>query len=326
MITYTARALLLALIPALAGCTLPGQPRRARGDAVARSGFAVADDGTHLFYRVVGDGPQAVLVPVGCYLEPLLARLATPARRLVFYDPRGRCRSDAVAPAQVSLDHQIGDVEAIRRTLGLETMAIVGWSGPGMEMAVYAMRHPDRVTRLVQVDPVPPRQTPWAEQGYATRTGRLDHDAVQRLRERVDAGDFAEDPATHCRTQNDIILPALLANPSRVGQIPDVCQYENEWPENTGPLFAALLASFGDYDWRGRLPSLTMPRLVIHGDEEAFPLEGSREWVRGAPNARLLIIPGARHFVFLDRPDLFFPAVDRFLDGGWPEAAERLEP
>lgn len=292
------------------------------GNGSVQEGFARADDGVRLYYRVIGDGPQVVVVPVGFYLESLLAPLATPERRLVFYDPRGRGRSDGVDPARVSLDHQIADVEAVRRALEIEQMALIGWSGLGMEMAVYTIRHPERVTRLVQVGPVPPRQTPWAEQGYATRARRYDAEAVRRLNERSDAGDFETDPAGHCRALNDVVLPALVATSSRYNRIPDVCVHQNEWPVNTGPLFEALLGSFGDYDWRDALESVTVPRLVVHGEEEAFPLEGSREWVRGFQNARLLVIPDARHFPFVDRPDLFFPAVDRFLRGDWPPEAE----
>lgn len=287
-------------------------------------GYATANDGTRLFYRIVGDGPQTVVIPVGFYLEDALARLADDDRRLVFYDPRGRGRSDAVDPIRVSLDHQVSDVEVIRRALGIERMALIGWSGLGMEMAVYAMRHPERVTRLVQVAPVPPRNSPYAEQGYTTRSSRYDEELVRRFTKRRDAGEFEDDPAAHCRALNAVTTPALLADTSKLDEVPDVCVHENEWPVNTGPLFEALLGSFGDYDWRDELRALTVPRLVVHGDEEAFPLEGSREWVRGYENARLLVLRRARHFLFLDRPDVFFPAVERFLDGQWPESAKQL--
>lgn len=290
----------------------------------AAEGFVTADDGTRLHYRILGDGLQDVVIPVGFYLEPFLDRLASPDRRLIFYDPRSRGRSDRVDPSRVSLDHQLSDLEALRRELGIERMALIGWSGLGMEMAVYAMRHPERVTRLVQVAPVPPRQTPHAEVGYATRASRYDTAAVRRLAASREAGAFDDDPASYCRALNAVFLPALVSDPSRLERLPDVCVHENEWPVNTGPLFEALLGSFGDWDWREELNGIDMPRLVIHGDEEAFPLEGSREWVRGHRNARLLVLPAARHFPFVDRPAAFFSAVNRFLDGEWPAEARAL--
>ncbi|HKY60455.1 MAG TPA: alpha/beta hydrolase, partial [Gemmatimonadota bacterium] len=81
---------------------------------------------------------------------------------------------------------------------------------------------------------------------------------------------------------------------------------------------------FGDYDWRDELVSLEVPRLVIHGAADAFPVEGSREWVEGHPNARLMILEEAGHYPFIERPDAFFPAVDTFLEGRWPPGAEAL--
>jgi pimeloyl-ACP methyl ester carboxylesterase len=48
---------------------------------------------------------------------------------------------------------------------------------------------------------------------------------------------------------------------------------------------------------------------------------GSREWVAGNPNARLLVIAGAGHFPHIEKPEVYFPAVERFLSGGWPEGA-----
>ena len=59
----------------------------------------------------------------------------------------------------------------------------------------------------------------------------------------------------------------------------------------------------------------------MHGEKDFIPLAGSREWVAGNPNARLLVLPGVGHHPFVERPDLFFPAADRFLNGAWPEGA-----
>jgi hypothetical protein len=75
--------------------------------------------------------------------------------------------------------------------------------------------------------------------------------------------------------------------------VPDVCRFPNEHPDSLGPLFQALLTSFAGYDWRDGIAGLALPRLVIHGAADAFPLEGSREWVPAGSNARLLVIDRA---------------------------------
>jgi proline iminopeptidase len=312
-----------AMIVALVSTAAPTLGQGAREVSVTE-GYVTAEDGTRLFYKTIGDGPEQIVVPVGLFLEEALRPLANDERRLVFYDPRGRGRSDSPDTLRVSLDHQISDVEAIRNGLGIERMALIGWSGLGMEMVVYAMRHPDRVTRIVQVAPVAPRNTPHNERAYAERASRIDQEAAARLEERRAAGEFAEDPSGFCRAQAALNRVASFADPERAGEVPDVCGYPNEWADNLGPLFRALMGSFGDYDWRAELGSLEVPRLVIHGADDAFPVEGSREWVEGHSNARLIVLEDAGHFPFIERPDAFFPAVDAFLGGEWPPEAQDL--
>lgn len=309
-----------ALINALVWSAAPAMGQEGREVPVSE-GYITAEDGTRLYYKTIGDGPEQTVVPVGLFLEDALGPLANKDRRLVFYDPRGRGRSDSPDTLRVSLDHQISDVEAIRKGLGIERMALIGWSGLGMEMVVYAMRHPERVTRIVQVAPVAPRNSPHNERAYAERESRIDQDALARLEERAAAGEFEHDPAGYCRARAAITRVANFADPLRAAEVPDVCGYPNERAENLGPLFRALLGSFGDYDWRDELEALDVPRLVIHGADDAFPVEGSREWVAGHANARLLVLEDAGHFPFIERPDAFFPAVDAFLDGEWPPEA-----
>jgi len=91
--------------------------------AQVREGYAVTEDSVRLWYRIVGKGKETVLVPVGLYYGTRLDRLAR-GRRIVLYDPRGRGHSDSVAPAKVSLDNQIRDIETIRRAVGAQRAAV----------------------------------------------------------------------------------------------------------------------------------------------------------------------------------------------------------
>lgn len=286
------------------------------------SGFVTTDDGVRLFYRTVGDGPLDVVVPVGLYLEDALLPLASPDRRLVFYDPRARGRSDAGDRSLVTLDRQIADVEAVRQGLSIDSMVLIGWSGLGMEMAVYTMRHPGNVVRLVQVAPVAARDEPHNTEAYRRRGEWTDTAALAAVRARFEQGEFDGDPAAHCRALNVVTAPTNFADPAYAAAVPDVCRYPNEYRDSLSLLFPSLLGSFQGYDWRTDIAAVDVPRLVIHGDSDAFPVDGSREWVPPGSNARLLILDGAGHFPFLERPDVFFPAVEAFLRGEWPPDVE----
>lgn len=108
---------------------------------------------------------------------------------------------------------------------------------------------------------------------------------------------------------------ASFADPSAARRHPDACEHPNELPDSLNQLFGALLRSFQGYDWRDSIRALDVPRLVIHGRGDAFPLEGSQEWVPPGSNARLVAIDSAGHFPYLERPEEFFPVVDSFLRG-----------
>ena len=310
-------AVVSVLASALFGCSGWATP------AVVE-GHVTTDDSVRLYYRMVGAGDETVVVPMALYLEDLLAPLARPGRRLVFYDPRHRGRSARGEMARVSLDRQIEDLEQLRAALRIERMALIGWSGLGMEMAVYAIRHPNRVTRLIQVGAVPPAARIMREAGGDRRAERTDREAIAALDRRFEAGDFANDPAGFCRARRRLTERSNVVDTTLAGRVPDPCQWENEWPVNLWPYFEALLGSFGDWDWTDEIAGLELPRLVIHGREDGIPLAGARAWAAGFPNARLLVLSPAGHFPFIERPDAFFPAVDRFLAGEWPPEAEAV--
>lgn len=305
-----------AAVLLLAGCANPPPE--------PREGFVTTDDGVDLYYVEKGSGEDVLVVPVALYLEDLLEPLAE-GRRVVFYDPRHRGRSGAGDLENATLDQQIADLETLRAELGLEKMMLLGWSGPGMEMAAYAIRHPDRVSRLVQVAAVPPAAAIMREAGGDDRPNRVDRAAVEALDARNDADEFkGERQEDYCRARNKLTAPANFADPSFVDQVPDVCVYENEWPANLWPFFRAYLPSFGDYDWRDELETLDIPRLVIHGREDGIPLAGAYAWTAGYPNARLMTVSPAGHFPFIEQREDVLAAIDEFLDGNWPEAAERV--
>ncbi|HJS22363.1 MAG TPA: alpha/beta fold hydrolase, partial [Steroidobacteraceae bacterium] len=116
---------------------------------VRETRVAVAD-GVSLYVRTVGSAGPVVVAQFATLHGTQLDRLGRSAR-LVLFDTRGRGRSDAVTPEQVSLDHLLRDVGAVQDWTGASQIVVVGWSGAGMETFVYAARNPGRVSRLVQL-------------------------------------------------------------------------------------------------------------------------------------------------------------------------------
>lgn len=303
--------------PAVAASILT--PEQAKTVRVTES-YATTPDGVSIYYRVAGEGGEAVLAPFALYHGTALDRLAT-GRRVITYDPRGRGKSQAVTPDKVSLDLLLTDLETVRKAIGEERIAIIGWSGGGMETFVYTLRNPSRVTRLVQLAPVAPRFVPYGGLMIADRRARTDTAAAARFNARQRAGAFGTDTAALCRAADSVSAPPLFANPATRPATPDVCRFPNEYPARLSAHFGALFSSIDNFDWRDSLSSVSVPRLVIHGARDNTPLAGNEEWVTGQPNARLFVVENAGHWPHYEQPRETLSAIATFLRGGWPDRA-----
>jgi proline iminopeptidase len=319
----------VALLSIMAACA-PSFDRRPDASQQIRQhsvpvteSYAVTPDGVRLYFRVAGAGTEAVIAPFALYHGSALDPLAV-GRRIVTYDPRGRGKSQAVSPDRVSLDLLLMDLDTVRRAVGADRVALIGWSGAGMETFVYTLRNPGRVSRLVQLAPVAPRFVPYGGQMMADRQARTDPAAKSSLEARKKAGEFANDPAAECRASNNVTVPPLLADPAKLSLIPDVCVYRNEHPEVIGPYFGGLFQSIDGFNWLNSLGKVSIPRLVIHPLQDNIPLTGNQEWVRGQPNARIVLIDRSGHFPLYEQPEATLGAIETFLKGRWPAEATSI--
>ncbi len=242
-------------------------------------------------------------------LSPLAAR-----RQLVLYDQRGRGAPPAPPGARAArIEHDAGDVGALREALGIGQWDVLGHSwGGGIAMlgaAADVARHPDAVRRLVLVDAVGP--TGWW-------LPRLDPDAVARLEARGDAeGAGALRPfLTEDLTRPDPELHERYARALYPAWFADAELARELTPPRavsvTGAAVVARLRTEG-YDWRGAVRALRVPTLVIHGDEDLLPVAVAREIGAELPQAQVAHVPGAGHMPFWERPAQFFELVEHFL-------------
>ena len=284
-------------------------------DPVVQETRVKAADGVSLYVRTVGTAGPVVVAPFASLHGTQLDRVGRSAR-LVLFDPRGRGRSDAVTPDQVSLDHLLRDFGAIQDSTGARSIILIGWSGAGMETFVYALRNPGRVSRLVQLAPIGPSAKPYGEAMMQDRNKRTDRAAFASLEARWKQGEYRDRGQDLCRDLSAIDTPPTLADQATLARLPDMCVWKNEWPETIGPYFRALLGSFGDFEWRKDLPTVDIPRLVIHGKQDNIPLDASRAWVAGQPQARLLVVPRSGHWPHYESPELVIGAIEEFIAGG----------
>jgi proline iminopeptidase len=265
--------------------------------------------GRAVWYRVVGGGPDVLLVPTAGN-DRDLARLAGPGRTVVFYDVRGRGRSDPVTVVDAGFAEEVGDVDTVRIALGIESFAAVGCSYHAGVVVAHALEHPATVNRLVLVSSIPVRsgvRPAPARQPAPHQVAHLDQLEAAGLR--------ASDPAALCRAWREVYVPLLMGRPEAFDRLTPVCDLENEHPWAVARALVHVFAGLASYDWRPALRDLAVPTLVVHGSEDHEPIEHAVEWVDSLADARLLELDGIGQLPWVEDPDRFFGAVGRFLDG-----------
>ena len=274
-------------------------------------------DGITLHHRVVGTGTDTVIVPMGSALGDRLEPLAA-SRTLVFYDMRGRGRSDAVTdPGRLGFDEDVRDLEAVRRHVGAGRVSVIGYSYLGAVAARWAMRYPEHVDRLALLAPMPPRAPHPDALGADDVVRLLGPEAAGRLQTTPEAL-----PATTpgCREWWRAVAPLYVGSATDAATLlPDLdlgCDLPNERPRSFMATLGAVLGGLGTYDWRAAVRSIHRPVLVLHGaDDRAAPPAGGREWAEAVDDGHLETVEGAGHFVLFERPLTVLRLLDGFLPG-----------
>jgi proline iminopeptidase len=307
------------------GAVLTAAPARAQ-PIPDSSGFVTTADGARLYYAIYGSGRDTVIAPAAALLAGPLASLRE-AVTVVFYDPRGRGRSDWIAdPKRLTMADETRDLEAVRSALGVSKVGIIGFSYLGLVAALYAAEHPERVTRLAQLGPMPPDEATASR--YAPVEGRLRSDtaAARFARSRAAASDTT-DLVAECRRWYDAYLPVLLGNPTNASQVStDFCEYPNESPSRFQWRVDKTMRSLPrHWDYTRQATAIRAPTLVIQGDQDfAVSPDGARRWAEIIPEARLIMLSGAGHLAYIERRDRVLPALMRFFLGNWPPEAMQV--
>lgn len=257
--------------------------------------FCRTSDGVHLAFSAVGSGPP--LVKTANWLNhlefdwqspvwsPLFMRLAA-QYRLVRYDERGTGLSDRDVP-DFSFEAFVRDLEAVVDTLRLERFALFGVSQGAPVAIAYAVRHPERVSRLVLSGGF---AQGWRKRGNASEVARAEASIVL-IRE----GWGQDNPAAR-----QMFTSLIIADATR-----EEMEWMSELERQTASAETAmrLLQVIGDIDVTDLLPQLSVPVLLLHSRGDArVPFERGRELAQTIPNARLVPLESKNHLILSHEP------------------------
>jgi len=248
---------------------------------------------TRLFYRLEGrsDLPALVLShSLGCDHSMWELQMASLLDhfQVLRYDTRGHGAS-AVPSGDYTLDQFGQDVLALADKLNLARFAFCGLSMGGAVGQWLAINAPQRLTRLVLANTSPKFGTPdiWNARRKAVQEGGM-HAIVDAIMQRFFSADKQE--STWAQSTRAVLL-------------------------GTDPQgYASCCAALRDADTRTSLSKISVPTLVIGGDEDpSTPWEGNGSVLeRDIPKAKAFRLQTA-HLSNLEQPHAFTTAVLDFL-------------
>ncbi len=302
----------------------------AESKAAESSGFLPTHDGSRLFYRKLGRGPQTVIIPGGFLFGDAFDHLAGQQRTVIFYDMRNRGASDRIEDAaKLTMEADVRDLETVRRHFGLKKFVPVGYSYLGFMVVLHAKDHPQHVERIVQLGPVPRQwDTKFPEQLTNRDVTQIIPDEVWNpLQELKKQGYDKLHPQDYCEKRYQVLRVMLVGDPKNADKIPNSCHLSNEWPVNFDRhLEAHFVGSVQKLKvTKEDVQKVSAPVLTIHGTKDRNAAYGARrEWALTLPDARLVTVKGAAHQSWADAPELVFDSLRTFLEGKWPAAAEKI--
>ena len=280
---------------------------------------ALTDDAVRLYYEESGTGTPVIFVHeyAGDHRawEPQMRHFGQ-RYRAITYAARGYPPSDVPEDvAKYSQARAADDIKSVLDHLGIEKAHVIGLSMGGFATLHFGFRHPGRALSLVV-----------AGCGYGAEKGerdkfRAEAEAIAKFIDDNDISVFAEKYAygpTRVQFENKdprgfAEFKAQLAEHSKLGARNTQLGVQRERPSL--------------YDLVDDMKKLTVPTLVLTGDEDWPCLQPALLMKQNIPSAALSVMPNCGHTINIEDPDQFNRICSDFLAqvdaGRWPKRDPR---
>ncbi len=256
-----------------------------------REGTMVTGEGDlRIHYKVSGDGEPLVLI-TGLGGDMLFWRSAVRALevdfKVIVFDNRGSGSTQYPAGG-FSVSDMADDVALLLDHLDVRSSHVLGWSMGGNIAQEFALRHPHRVRTLCLAST------------YMRRPSRSSF-AIGRI---IDAGR---------KLGGDAVMSLMNA----------LCMSEAYYQEREGKVngngrqvydiegMALQKAALDAYDINGRIGSISVPTLVIHGEDDIMvPIRFGEEMAECIEASEMVRVPGAGHIL---RPEDYVEGLRDFI-------------
>lgn len=267
--------------------------------------FADAD-GVKLYYEETGSGTPIIFAHEFATdhsgWEPQVRHFAR-RYRCVTFNARGYPPSDV--PGDVDAYSQAiaaGDIAAVLRHLKIDKAHVVGLSMGGGATMQFGLDHADMALSLVVAG------AGYGSKPETTRQFRID---AETMAERYDKE--GSEAVAEFYGQALGRLPFKAKDPRGWARFRELLGRHD--PKGAAMIMRGILARRPSFwDLQDQLRKLTVPMLVVAGDEDDWCIEPSLFLKRTVPSAALWVLPKTGHTINEEEPDAFNRGLQDFFD------------
>jgi non-heme chloroperoxidase len=247
-------------------------------------------DSVRFRYLVAGSGEALIFIPgwtMTAEIWELQIEYFARTNMVIALDPRGQGKSDAVNEG-LYFEREARDVKELTDHLKLPSFYLIGWSWAGPMLYYYGKLYNSPALKgIIEVDP-PLRITDAYLQRLAKRMKGLLHDRDRTVAEFV----------------KGLFKPPI--SETYLQKVKEGCLMTNTTSAVT---MLAIFFSYNDAEWIQLLKEIDKPILFIGADGK----QDAHEQLNKEVKINYLIVPGAGHAVFIDKPVEFNKAVKDFI-------------
>ncbi|KAL7943798.1 Alpha/Beta hydrolase protein [Trichoderma barbatum] len=299
----------LSRLPDTASFTSPDtKTSTVAGSTPIITSFITTPDSLSIPYRLEGNpSPDA---PTIAFCNSLLTSLHMwdafinilktnrPDLRILRYDTRGR-HSIPQPPVSATLNTLAHDLLTILDALRIPKLhALIGVSMGGATALNFALKHPDRLTKLIACD-FNASSSPANSQAWKDRVAIAEQDSGRGIKTLAN------------QTVARWFHPASMGKPELVSFMIDMVA------ENDVEGFKHSCTALSDYDMKPDMPACPVPGLFVVGDGDANgvlvkAMDGFKG-LFGPSGTHLKIVPSTGHLPMFEDPQAFWEAVKDFV-------------
>jgi pimeloyl-ACP methyl ester carboxylesterase/DNA-binding CsgD family transcriptional regulator len=258
--------------------------------------YVAGRDGARLAWAEAGSGPT--LVKAANWLTHLEYEWESPVWkhwihffsshfRFVRSDERG-CGLSDWQPGALTVDQWTDDLESVIEAVRpVEPVTLLGISQGGAACLLYAVRHPERVARMILYG---------AYARGAFRRGTPLKESAYRAMVDLARAEWGNDNPAFRQVFTSRFIPGATAE--QVKWFNDLCL-----KTTTGEVAATLFDARGKMDVTDLLPQVRTPTLVIHAREDAIcPVQEGQLLAAGIPGAEFVELDSRNHVLLEHEP------------------------